>query len=63
VSRKENIKSKKVGEEHVVEAEFVFGGFIRWNVCFTSGVQALAKKESQERKPICSVLGFSCHKD
>ena len=48
-SRKDDIRSKKVGEEHVVETEYVSGaGYIRWNVFFTNGVSALAKEEPVE---------------
>ncbi len=52
VSRKENIMSKKFklnfNEEQVVEAEIVGGGYIRWNVYFTSGVSAPLKTISQD---------------
>jgi hypothetical protein len=48
VSRKENIISKKLGEEQFVETDYVSGGSIRWNVCFTSGVGALTTKKSSE---------------
>jgi hypothetical protein len=49
VSRKDNIKSKKVGEEHFVEMGVnEDGGYIRWNVYFTKGVSAPAREESVE---------------
>ena len=49
VSRKDNNERKKVGEEHVVETEFVIsGGYIRWNVLFTNGVSAPAQEEPVE---------------
>ena len=53
MSRKENIMSKKVGEEQVAETEHVFpAGYIRWNVCFTSGVSAPVKEEPAPVKPV-----------
>ena len=76
VSRKDNIVSKKVGEEQLVETESVSpAGYIRWNVCFTSGVSAPIREEPEpessprislqpkEKKTLCSFLGFSCQKD
>ena len=61
-------------EEQVVEAEIVGGGYIRWNVYFTSGVSAPLKEEPaveesaeeekvEEKKTICSFFGFSCQKE
>ena len=45
VSRKDNIVSKKVSKEQLVETEHVPGGYIRWNVCFTSGVSTPVREQ------------------